>query len=502
MSRTSGIILPVASLPSPHGIGTFGQAAYDYVDFLHDAGQSWWQILPVGPTSYGDSPYQSPSTYAGNPYFVDLDMLVEDGLLTKEEVDSVEWGDDPASVDYGLLYENRMPLLAKACERGWDRDIHEVEAFVAENSRWLPDYSLFMAVKRHFGMRPWIDWPDEDIRLRRGGAPERYRELLADDIRLETYVQFLFFRQWEGVREYAHSKGIRIIGDLPIYVALDSADCWAEPEWFQLDQYNVPTAVSGCPPDGFSATGQLWGNPLYDYDRMRADGFGWWIRRVDGASRIYDVIRIDHFRGFAAYWSIPYGETTAMNGQWIPGPGMDLVGAVAGWFPGLSFIAEDLGFHTPDVAELLDRSGFPGMKVLEFAFDSRDESDYLPHGYGPHCVCYTGTHDNVPVMGWFDDALPEDVEMAKAYLGLSKEEGYNWGFIRGGMSSVADLFVAQMQDYLGLGAESRTNTPGTLGNNWKWRLLPGQATPELAAKIAETTRMYGREADRSCPKSA
>ena len=496
MVRSSGIILPVSSLPSPYGIGTLGACAHEFVDFLAAAGQSWWQMLPVGPTSFGDSPYQSPSTFAGNPYFVDLDLLVKDGLLEQDEVDALPWGEDPSRVDYSLIYENRLRLLRKATDRGWDRDADEVATFVGDNLMWLPDYALFMAVKSHFGMTSWTEWPEDDIRLRRGDAAERYRELLADEVRLHVYMQFLFFRQWEALRDYAHDNGVSILGDLPIYVALDSADVWASPEWFQLDEDNVPTGVAGVPPDYFSADGQLWGNPLYDYDAMKHDGYGWWIKRIGGVSKLYDAIRIDHFRGFESYWAVPYGDATAKRGRWIKGPGMDLVGILSSTYPDLRFIAEDLGYPTREVRELLDDSGFPGMKVLEFAFDSRDESNYLPHAYAPHCACYTGTHDNAPLMGWRSEADPADVEMAEKYLGLNDEEGFVWGFIRGGMSSVAELFVAQMQDYLGLGSETRTNVPGTLGGNWQWRLSPGQITPELTERIAAMTRMYGRSARR------
>ena len=492
MKRSSGILMPVSSLPSPYGIGTLGKAAYEFVDFLADAGQRWWQMLPVGPTSYGDSPYQSFSTYAGNPYFVDLDMLREDGLLTQEEIDAVYWGSDPARVDYAAIYNGRFTLLAKATERGWDRDTEELNAFMEQNRTWLPDYALYMAVKRHFGMRAWTEWEDEDIRLHRPVAVEKYRRELWEDVRLFTYIQFLFFKQWNALRSYARKKGIGIIGDLPIYVAMDSADVWSDPRSFQLDEKNVPTAVAGVPPDYFSEDGQLWGNPLYNWPAMEADGFGWWIRRVDGASKLFDVIRIDHFRGLASYWAVPYGETTAKKGRWIPGPGIRMVRAITGWFPQLQFIAEDLGILTPDVTELMDQSGLPGMKVLEFAFDPVEPGVYLPHNHPKNCVCYVGTHDNAPVLQWKDEADPAEVDMAVRYLGLNEEEGFHWGMIRGGMSSVADLFVAQMQDVLGLGAESRMNTPGTLGGNWQWRLLPGQITPELAAKLHEMTRIYGR----------
>ncbi|MBQ7778205.1 MAG: 4-alpha-glucanotransferase [Oscillibacter sp.] len=492
MKRSSGILMPISSLPSPHGIGTMGKAAYAFVDFLAEARQAWWQILPVGPTSYGDSPYQSFSAYAGNPYLVDPDMLIRDGLLTEEEVSAVDWGDDPACVDYAKIYENRIPLLRLAKERGWQRDAEKVAAFAEENRGWLADYALFMALKRHFGMVAWTEWPDEDIRLRKAAAVARYTKELAEDIDLFVYIQYLFFAQWQALRAYAHEKGIGIIGDLPIYVAMDSADVWADPNSFQLDEKNVPKEVAGVPPDYFSEDGQLWGNPLYDWDAMKRDGYGWWIRRIEGASHLYDILRIDHFRGFESYWAVPYGETTAKIGRWVKGPGMDLVGVLTGWFPNIQFIAEDLGYLTAEVRQLLADSGLPGMKVLEFAFDSREPSNYLPHTYTNHCVCYAGTHDNAPLMIWKDEAAKDDIAMAVQYLGLNDGEGFHWGVLRGGMSSVADLFVAQMQDYLGLGKGSRMNVPGILGGNWQWRMLPGQITPELTARIADMTRLYGR----------
>ena len=492
IKRSSGILMPIYSLPSPYGIGTMGAAAREFVDFLAEAGQSWWQILPVGPTSYGDSPYQSPSTFAGNPYFIDLDLLVADGLLTQEEIDARFWGDDPQRVDYGAQYENRYTLLQKATQRGWERDREAVDTFVAQNVSWLPDYALFMAIKRHFGMVCWLEWPDEDIRLRKPEALEKYRLELTEDIRLFTYIQYLFFKQWGDLREYAHEKGIGIIGDMPIYVALDSVDVWANPDCFQLDEKGFPTEVSGVPPDYFSEDGQLWGNPLYDYETMQKDGYGWWIRRVEGATKIYDVIRIDHFRGFAAYWSVPYGETTAKNGRWITGPGMSLVGVLRDWFHHIRFIAEDLGAPSPDVVQLLQDSGFPGMKVLEFAFDSQESSDYLPHTYEKNCVCYVGTHDNDTLMGWMATVAPADLNKAVEYLGLDENEGYVWGVLRGGMSSVANLFITQMQDYLELDNSARMNTPGVAEGNWQWRMSADAITPELTEKIAKMTAMYDR----------
>ena len=491
MERSSGILMPISSLPSPYGIGTFGKAAYHFADFLKAAGQKYWQLLPLGPTSYGDSPYQSFSTFAGNPYFIDLEALIEDKLLTQEEVDVCDWGTNPRYVDYGKIFESRYALLSKAKERGWQRDHKKVTAFEKENEGWLPDYALFMALKYHFKMQPWLEWP-EDIRLHRREAVERWRAELREDMELFVYIQFLFFAQWTALKKYINELGIHIIGDLPIYVAMDSADMWSEPEMFKLDSHGKPTEVSGVPPDYFSEDGQLWGNPLYNYDAMEKNGFGWWIRRIGGVEKLYDVIRIDHFRGFESYWAVPYGEKTAKNGKWVKGPGMKLVGALTGWFHYLEFIAEDLGYATPEVAQLLADSRLPGMKVLEFAFNPHEPSDYLPHFYKENCVCYTGTHDNAPLAEWFETGDKKEIAHAKKYLGLNKEEGYNFGVIRGGMGSVAKLFVAQMQDYLELGKHNRMNTPGVASGNWEWRMLPGEDSAKLAEKIAEMTRLYGR----------
>lgn len=492
MKRASGIILPVFSLPSPYGVGTLGKAARDFVDFLADARQSWWQVLPVGPTSYGDSPYQSPSAFAGNPYFVDLDLLVADGLLTQAEIEAPNWGDDPARVDYGALYESRLDLLRRACGRGWQRDADDVAAFARDNADWLDDYVLFMAVKRHFGMASWYTWPDEDIRLHDADACRRYERELDDDVRLFTYVQYLFFRQWEALRAYAHERGVGIFGDMPIYVALDSADVWAHPENYQLDERNNPARVAGVPPDYFSADGQLWGNPLYDYARMADDGYAWWKRRVQAAGRLYDMVRIDHFRGFARYWSVPAGAATAKGGCWVWGPGVELIDALRKDNPDVELVAEDLGQPTPEVMELLLASGLPGMKVLQFAFDGRPDNEHLPHGIPQNCVCYTGTHDNAPLGQWFAEESAECIGLATRYMGLSEDEGPIWGVMRQGMSSIATLFFAQLQDYLGLGGESRINTPGTQEGNWQWRLQEGQLTDELAQRIASVTQLYGR----------
>ncbi len=492
MKRSSGILLPISSLPSPYGIGTFGKAAYEFADFLRKAGQTYWQMLPLGPTSYGDSPYQSFSAFAGNPYFIDLDMLIEDSLLTGEEVNSHAWGSEPRYVDYGKIYESRFELLSLAKKRGWKRYEENINQFLDENISWLPNYVLFMACKRHFDMKSWQEWPDDALRLRDAAALSHYGSMLQDDIELFTFIQFLFYKQWNMLRDYIHQQGLAIIGDVPIYVAMDSADVWSEQEFFQLDEKGFPLEVSGVPPDYFSEDGQLWGNPLYDWDEMKADGYGWWIRRIDGAAKLFDVIRFDHFRGLESYWAVPFGETTAKNGQWHKGPGMELVSTLNGWFPNISFIAEDLGFLTPEVSQLLSDSGWPGMKVLQFAFDSGECSNYLPHTYNSNCVCYTGTHDNATLAEWHEDASDSDVAYATEYLGLHKEEGFNLGVIRGGMSSVAGLFIAPIQDYLGLGRFHRINTPGTTAGNWQWRLLPDEASDELAEGISYITKLYGR----------
>ena len=492
MERSSGILMPMSSLPSNYGIGTLGKSAYKFVDFLKAAGQKYWQLLPLGPTSYGDSPYSPFSSFAGNPYFIDLDMLIKDGLLKAAEVKDLNWGDDPARVDYGRIYQQRFPVLRLAYARGAEKYAQEIAAFRKENAGWLENYALFMAVKAHFNMVSWIQWPDEDIRLRRPEAVAKYAGQLKDDVDFYVFLQYLFYKQWDALKEYAAKKGISFIGDVPIYVAMDSADVWSEPQFFQLDEKNLPKAVAGVPPDAFTEDGQLWGNPLYDWDAMASDGYGWWIRRIDGAKKLYDVIRIDHFRGLESYWSVPYGAETAREGQWRPGPGMKLVGVLASWFHDLSFIAEDLGYVTPEVKALLADSGFPGMKILEFAFDAHGESDYLPHRCTSNSVCYMGTHDNDTVQGWLKTMREEDLDFASRYMHITEDEGWNWGLIRTGMATASNLFVVQMQDVLELPAGCRMNTPGTSAGNWQWRMLPGLLTQELADKLLTYTKTFRR----------
>ncbi len=487
--RKSGILMHVSSLPGPYGIGTMGKCAYEFVDFLKAAGQAYWQILPLSPTGYGNSPYQSFSTYAGSPYLIDLDTLVEEGLLKKEEVENVCWGRDETHVDFGILYRERFQLLKKACDRF--EGGAEFEKFLEDKADWLGDYALFSALKDRFDGRSWQEWPEE-LRMRRTAALEEARKTLAQEIRFVCFQQYVFFRQWNALHSYANSQGLRVIGDVPIYVPLDSADVWTEPELFQLDETYAPKVIAGCPPDSFNADGQLWGNPIYDWNKHHDTGYAWWIRRMEAASRMYDVVRLDHFRGFESYWAVPADAKTAAAGNWQKGPGMDLIGALQKALPQLDCIAEDLGYMTPEVRRLQLDSGYPSMKVLQFGFDSREEADYRPHTYPVDSVCYTGTHDNAPLALWWEEALPEDIAMANEYLGLNEKEGIIPGLIRGCMASVSDLCVIQMQDYLELGAGSRMNTPGFLGDNWLWRAEKGFATEELANRIRTITKRYSR----------
>ncbi|MBO5460925.1 MAG: 4-alpha-glucanotransferase [Ruminococcus sp.] len=496
MNRTSGILLPITSLPSKYGIGSFSKSAYDFVDWLKDAGQCYWQILPLVPTSYGDSPYQSFSTYAGNPYFIDLDVLVEEGVLTEEECKATDFGDNETDIDYEKIYNGRYKLLRKAYERSNISQNAEYNQFVAENAWWLKDYALFMAVKDRFDGKPWTEWA-EDIRLRYGYAIEYYHKELYFDIEFQQYMQYQFFKQWNALKAYANKNGINIIGDIPIYVAMDSADVWANPELFQLDENNVPIAVAGCPPDGFSATGQLWGNPLYRWDYHRQTGYYWWMGRLSHVFKMYDVVRIDHFRGFDEYYTIPYGETSAINGAWAKGPGIELFWKMKEVLGDKMVIAEDLGYVTDTVRQLVKDSGFPGMKVLEFAFDSRDSgsaNDYLPHNYIENCVAYTGTHDNETLTGWFASILEEERTLARNYIcdHHTPDKEMYWRFVTEAMKSHAAMCVIPLQDYLGYDNTCRMNQPSTVGINWRWRVTDKELSKELQKKIRELTKRYGR----------
>lgn len=492
--RASGILLPVSSLPSPYGIGCFSKEAYDFIDMLVEAGQRYWQILPLGPTGYGDSPYQSFSTYAGNPYLIDLVQLTEAGLLTKKECQQADFGDDEEAVDYGKLYESRYQLLRKAYERSHVESDEDFQKFCMEEAYWLKDYALFMAVKKRFEDVCWTEWP-EDIRLRYGYALDYYRKELYFEIEFQEYIQFLFSCQWKKLKAYANEAGIQIIGDIPIYVAFDSSDVWAHPELFQLDENRMPKAVAGCPPDGFSATGQLWGNPLYDWDYHEKTEYQWWIGRIGYCTKLYDVVRIDHFRGFDQYFSVSYGDETAEHGHWEQGPGMKLFRKLKECAGEVSIIAEDLGFLTDSVIQMVEDSGFPGMKVLEFAFDSREESNYLPHTYTKNCVVYTGTHDNETIAGWYQHLPKEDLQLVWDYMDNRDmtPDRIHWSFIRLAMLSVADTCIIPLQDYLGLGNEARINTPSTLGNNWKWRMKKRMVSRKLLKEIQRLTAVSGRK---------
>lgn len=490
MTRAAGVLLPVSSLPSKYGIGSFGQAAREWVDFLAKAKQRYWQVLPLGPTSFGDSPYQSYSAFAGNPLLIDLQELCQEGLLKKGRCKRIDWGQDASYVDYDQVREGKERMLHRAFKNF--EDTKALERFRKRNKGWIEDYALYMALKGRMEGRPWTEW-EEGLRLRDADTLKVWKVRCQEDVDYHVFAQYVFFRQWEALKKYAGSKGVKIIGDAPIYVAMDSADVWAHPELFQLDENNVPTEVAGCPPDAFSEDGQLWGNPLYRWDVMAKDGYAWWIERIKANLSMYDVLRIDHFRGLESYYAIPYGEKTARNGRWRKGPGMDFVRAVNQAVEGAPIIAEDLGMLTPAVHKLLKGSGYPGMKVLQFAFNAGEESEYLPHNLPNHCVVYTGTHDNDTTRGWIDSASPEDLRLAMDYLGFEDIKDGTWAFIRAALGSVADLAVIPFQDYLDLGSEARINTPSTVGGlNWRWRCPKDCATKKLAKKMARLATIYGR----------
>ena len=482
----------ITSLPSPYGIGSMGQAAFDFVDFLKKAKQTYWQILPINPPGYGDSPYQAFSTFAGNPYLIDLEQLVDCGWLRREELAGIKWGERDDQVDYSVMYTQRLQVLHMAWNRFRKEPPADVAVYIAQEQAWLDEYVLFMAVKAHFGDGPWTEWP-LDIRLHQPEAMAHYRALLQDEIEFQCFMQYCFHVQWQRLRSYAHENGIRIIGDIPIYVPLDSADVWSHPENFQLTRTRRPRVVAGCPPDGFSANGQYWGNPIYDWDRMEQNGFSWWMDRLHAAGQNFDVVRIDHFRGIESYWSIPAVNRTARKGEWVKGPGMKLIRAIQKNCPDTEFIAEDLGFLTPEVQQMVQESGFPGMKVLEFAFDPREPSNYLPHKYEENCICYTGTHDNETLVQWCEGLDANSDAYARDYLHIGPEDDLAGAIIEAGMQSKAQLFVMQMQDYLRLGKEARMNEPGKLlPSNWRWRMLPGAANDALAEKIAGLTEQANR----------
>lgn len=489
-NRTSGVLLHITSLPNEFGIGSLGEESREFVIKLKQAGQTWWQILPIGPTGYGDSPYQSFSSFAGNPYLINLDYLKNCSLLTDEEITEVKSLYDCNRVDFGKLYNERYKTLRRTYER-FDKSSLDFESFCRENSYWLNDYALFMTLKDENNGKPWQEWEDK-YKFRDKEAIEEFENNNFSKVNFYRFLQFQFFSQWDGLKRFAHENGIKILGDLPIYVAEDSSDCWANPELFSLDENLKPIWVGGCPPDGFSEDGQLWGNPCYDWQVHEETDYDWWVNRFKWLFSIFDCVRIDHFRGFESYWRIPAGDDTARNGSWIQGPGMKLFSKLKDELGELPIIAEDLGYMTKEVYEFRRETGFPGMKILLFAFAKDASSDYLPHNMDKNFVVYPSTHDSDTVVGWIKEHDREEVEFAKRYLNLTEDEGLNWGMIRGAMTSVADMAIFQMQDILGLGNETRMNYPGTASGNWTWRMKIGEFSEELIEKLKSYTQMSGR----------
>ena len=494
--RKAGVLLPIFSLPSKYGIGDFGVEAYNFIDKLKKAKQSYWQILPMGPTSYGDSPYQSFSTFAGNPYMIAPELFTED-ILPLKEIEKYDFGSDEESIDYGKLYENRLKMLYTAYQvenyLGIEKKYPDFTEFCNDNSFWLEDYVLFMALKEDHGGAPWYEWED-GIKNHEEEALKKERHRLGDRLRFHCWLQYHFYRQWTKLKKYANENGIEIIGDIPIYVAFDSSDVWGNPELFQMDEERRPRWVAGVPPDGFSATGQLWGNPVYDWTYHKKTGYAWWIKRVEYTFKLVDVLRIDHFRGFDEYYCIPSGDTTAEFGHWEKGPGIELFKAMESKIGKRKIIAEDLGFLTDTVIKLVKETGYPGMKILEFAFDSREESDYLPHRWEKNCIAYTGTHDNQTFSAWFDELSEEDRKMAIDYMGLNGRDESEWNeySIRMAFASVADTVIIPFQDWKGLGAFARINEPSTLGKNWMWRMKKDSFDNELIEKMGNITKLYRR----------
>lgn len=492
MERASGILLPISSLPSKYGIGCFDECAYSFADWLKESGQTYWQILPLGITGFGDSPYQSFSTFAGNPYMISLKDLIADGVIDKEMCDSVDFGTDQGYVDYYKLYNERYRILRIAYNND-SINCEEFRVFEQENSFWLDDYSLFMAIKDKYNGRPFIEW-DKELILRDCEFIESAKNSLADTINFHKYIQFKFYSQWKRLKAYANSNGIKIIGDIPIYVAYDSSDVWSNPNLFNLDRNMIPKAVAGCPPDGFSKTGQLWGNPLYNWKYHKGTNYSWWISRLKYALDLYDIVRIDHFRGFESFYAVPYGDDTAVNGKWEKGPGAELFKKSSVIIGSDRIIAEDLGYMTDSVKEMLKECSFPGMKVLQFAFDSRDaggNNEHLPHLYNRNSVVYTGTHDNQTIVSWFDSITDIERKNVLDYLCTDNNNNIHKKIIALAMRSVSEICIIPVQDWLALDDRTRMNTPSTLGDNWRWRLetLPGS---NLASEIKHMTEIFGR----------
>ena len=492
--RQSGVLMHISSLPGKYGIGSFGQSAYDFVDFLVRTKQRYWQILPLGTTSYGDSPYQSFSAFAGNTYFIDFDILIEEGLLDEADVKGADFGDDPRKVDYAKIFDARRPIMEKAVARFLQADdLSDYESFVEQNAAWLEIFAEYMAIKEHFDNLAWTEWPDEAIRRREAASLASYREKLADKLTYHRVTQYLFFKQWLRLKAYANEHHIEIVGDMPIYVAADSADVWAQPHFFKTDAVGKPTCVAGCPPDEFSETGQLWGNPIYDWEAMDKDGYAWWIERLRESFKIYDIVRIDHFRGFESYWEVPAGSETSASGKWVKGPDYKLFAAVKEALGDLNIIAEDLGFMTDEVIELRERTGFPGMKILQFAFNPDDESIDSPHLAPNNSVMYTGTHDNNTVLGWYKDEIDDATRQYMAqYTNRKEYETVPHAMLRTIFASVSFMAIATMQDLLELDSAARMNYPSTIGGNWTWRMTAEELNPIVEGELYSLTKTYRR----------
>lgn len=491
--RASGILCPISSLPSKYGIGCFSKEAYEFVDFLRDAGQTYWQVLPFGPTGYGDSPYQSFSTFAGNPYFIDLETLREEGLLTWADLNGRYFGSNPTAVDYGAIYTARYDALRAAYKRFRAENEAGYEDFCQKNAYWMEDYTLFMALKEANGGGSWDAWPHE-LKVREPSAMKAAKEALGEAIGFQYFLQYEFDKQWKKLHKYANDNGIKIIGDIPFYTAYDSADSWGEPQMYLFDENITPIKVAGCPPDAFSADGQLWGNPIYNWDYLKANNYQWWVNRFRRCLELCDVLRVDHFRAFDEYYEIPYGAPNAKNGKWVPGPGTGLFDVVRKELGEIHVIAEDLGYITDSVIELVKSTGFPGMKVLEFAFDPREESDYLPHNYIQNSVVYTGTHDNETVRGWIENLDDDARNFARTYINslYTDYNAFTWDFIRVAFASVSDTCIVPLQDFLCKGNEARMNHPSTTGTNWQWRLFRGELSRDLCNSIRNLVKLYRR----------
>lgn len=489
--RSSGILLHISSLPGDYGIGDFGKEAYRFVDFLSDAKQKKWQILPLGITSFGDSPYQSFSAFAGNPYFIDLDQLIDCDYIEKKDLKKLNFGKDPRKVDYGLLYKNKMHILKKAYKKAKFIIDDQLQSFYKENYDWLRAFVLFMTIKSANDNKHWIEW-DEKYKNYNSLAVLHFEKEKREEMFFWVFTQYIFLKQWEELKKYANHKGVKIIGDLPIYISSDSSDVWSNPHLFNLDEDFKPITVSGCPPDAFSDKGQLWGNPIYRWDIMESEDYRWWVKRLEYSFKLFDTLRLDHFIGFESFWEIDYGDKDAINGKWSKGPGIKLFNKIKEKLGDLDIIVEDLGVVSDEVRELVKETGFPNMKVIQFAFDPENESEHLPHLYDSNMVVYTGTHDSLPIMAWFENASKDELEYAIEYLNLDFIEGLNWGAIRGVWSSTANIALAPMQDFLGLGENSRMNLPATTVGNWAWRIKKEDLTENLSEKIKKITEIYWR----------